>query len=178
MNKAGNLRHRVSQQQTTSKISRILWAAGFCLCILCAVYMLYLAVSWRAVDKLQMSGKKAVIIAGIIAVAEGEVVRAEDGHTIIRYYHEWDGTDYKRVLFHAKPAYQEGVKVPVAYTLGMGAGSCLLVGFYKKAIFSAGMAGIVLVVLGIIINFKKKGIEQNGKKKNYSRQLEDEYDAQ
>ena len=146
-------------RQMISKSSRILWAVGSGLCILCAAYMLYLAVSWRAVTKLQMSGKKAVVIAGIAAVAEGEVVRAEDGCTIIRYYYEWDGTDYKRELFHVKPDYQEGVKVPVVYSLGMGSGSCLVAGFYKKTIFSAGMAGVVLVILGTVTNLKKKGIE-------------------
>lgn len=152
-------RHRVSQRQMTNKISRALWVSGLVLCLLCAFYMVYVAASKQAVAKLKTTGEKALIIAGIAAVTEGEVVRADDKYTITQYYNEWDGTNYKNVISHAVPGYQVGTKVPVFYSVGMGAGSCLLVGFYKKTIFSAGVAGIVLVVLGTVINFKKKGTE-------------------
>lgn len=118
--------------------------------------MVYVAASNQAVAKLKPTGKKALIIAGIAAVTEGEVVRADDEYTIIQYYHEWDGTDYKNVMPRAVPYYQEGMKVPVVYTIGMGAGTCLLVGLYKKAVLLAGMAGLALVVFGTVI--KKKGI--------------------
>ncbi len=152
-------RHRVSQWPMISKLSCALWAAGLGLCLLCGFYMVYVAASKQAVTSLKTTGEKALIIAGIAAVTEGEVVRADDQYTITRYYYEWDGTDYKNVISHAVPGYQVGTKVPVVYSLGMGAGSCLLVGLYKKTIFSAGVAGVVLVVLGTVINFKKKGTE-------------------
>lgn len=121
--------------------------------------MIYVAASKQAVVSLKTTGEKALIIAGIAAVTEGEVVRADEQYTITQYYYEWDGTDYKNVISHAVPGYQVGTKVPVVYSLGMGAGSCLLVGLYKETIFCAGVAGVVLVVLGTVINFKKKGTE-------------------
>lgn len=152
-------RHRMSLQQTTNRISHVLWAAGLGLCLLCGFYMIYVAASKQAVTNMKKTGEKTLVIAGIAAVTEGEVVRADDKYTITQYYYEWDGTDYKNVISHAIPGYQVGTKVPVVYSLGMGAGSCLLVGLYKNTIFFAGVAGVVLAVLGTVINFKKKGIE-------------------
>lgn len=144
---------------------------------MCAVYMLYAAAMERTAQSLTASGEKALVI-GMAALTEGEVIRADDEYTIIQYYHEWDGTDYKNVRPYAVPDYQAGMKVPVVYTIGMGAGTCLTVGFYKRIMLNLFIAGVILILLGMVINFKKKGNQENGKKKDYSRQLEDEHDAQ
>ncbi len=78
--------------------------------------------------------------------------------------------------------YPEAAKLPVIYSVGMAAGSCLAVGFYKSYVQALGVLGAALLLAGFIVNsymnFKKKGIEQNGKKKDHSGQLENEYDAQ
>ena len=80
------------------KISGILRAAGFAACLLCTVYMLYFAGTWKAVAELEASGARSLTIAGMAAVTEGEVVRAGNGCTVIRYYHEWDGAEYQKVI--------------------------------------------------------------------------------
>lgn len=159
-------------------VSKVLQAAGFGICFLCTVYMLYFTVCWRTAEALEVSGKKTVTIAGIAAVTEGEVVRAERGCTVIRYYHEWDGTDYQRVIAGKNADYPLNARVPVVYTVGMGAGSCLAAGFYRKPMQALSVAGVVLLLAGITLNSIKKGKGRNGKKKDHSRQLEDEYDTQ
>lgn len=151
------------------KISGIMRAAGFAACLLCTVYMLYFAGSWKAVTELEASGARTLTIAGMAAVTEGEVVRAENGYTVIRYYHEWDGTDYQKVIADENDDYPENAIVPVFYTVGMGAGSCLAVGFYRKPMQILGAAGTVLLLLGITLSFGRKGRGKNGKKKDHSR---------
>ncbi len=143
----------------TDKISGILRTAGLAACILCIVYMLYFAVSQRAVASLEASGKRTLEI-GMMAVTEGEVARAGDGCTVIRYYHEWDGTEYKRVWRSVRADLPEHARMPVIYSLGMGAGSCLVVGFYRKPMQILGVAGAVLLLLGVAMNFRKKGMEK------------------
>lgn len=160
------------------KISCIMRIAGLIVCLLCTAYMLYLTASRRIVAELKTSEAKTLTIAGMVAVTEGEVVRAEAGHTVIRYYHEWDGTEYQSVIAHVNADYSENAKVPVVYSVGMGAGSCLAVGFYRKPMQVMGVVGAVLLLLGTVLNFKKEGNGKNGKKKDYSRQLEDEHDSQ
>ena len=133
---------------------------------------------------MEESGAKTFTVGGMVAVAEGEVVRTEAGRTIIRYYHEWDGTEYRSVKNHISTGYPENAKLPVIYTVGMGAGSCLAVGLYRQPVQILGAAGAVLLLLGLMsfyrcsLNFRKKGIEKDGKKENCSRQLENEYDSQ
>lgn len=162
----------------TGKISGVLRAAGVAGCLLCAVYMLYVAGAWKAMAGLEASGARTLTIAGIAAVAEGEVVRAENGRTVIRYYHEWDGAEYRRVIAGENGDYPENAVVPVVYTVGMGAGSCLVAGFYRRFMQILGMAGTISLLLGITLSFGRKEREKNGKKKNYSGQLENEYDPQ
>ena len=159
------------------KVSCILRVAGLAMCLLCTAYILYLTASRRVVAELRKSEAKTLTIAGMVAVTEGEVVRADAGHTVIRYYHEWDGTEYQSVIAHVNADYSENVKVPVVYGVGMGPGSCLTVGFYRKSMQAMGVLGAVLLLLGTVLNFRKKGTEKNGKKKDYSRQLEDEHDS-
>ena len=127
------------------KISYVLRMTGLVMCFLCTVYMLYLTASWRIMAGLKTSEAKVQIIAGIAAVTEGEVVRARAGHTVIRYYHEWDGTEYQSVIYHVNADYSENTKVPVVYSVGMGAGSCLTVGFYRKPMQAMGVLGTVLI---------------------------------
>ncbi|MCM1193847.1 MAG: hypothetical protein NC123_13030 [Butyrivibrio sp.] len=159
------------------KVSGVLRTAGFALCLLCTVYMLYLIGSRQVVSALEESGAKTFTIAGMVAVTEGRVVRTESGYTVIRYYHEWDGTEYQGVKNHVSGGCPENAKLPVIYGVGAGAGSCLAVGLYEKPMQVLGAAGAVSLLLGLLMNLKKKGIEENGKKKDYSRQLEDEHDA-
>lgn len=123
--------------------------------------MLYAAAMERAAQSLTASGKKALVI-GMSTLTEGEVIRADDEYTIIQYYHEWDGTDYRNVRSYAVPDYQTGTKVPAVYTIGMGAGTCLIVGFYKRIMLNLFIAGVILILLGMVINFKKKGNQENG----------------
>lgn len=145
------------------KVSGILRMMGFILCLLCTAYMLYIAVSRRVVEALEMSGEKTFIVAGMVAVAEGEVVRVGDGRTVIRYYHEWDGTEYQSVENHVSADYPEKTKVPVVYSVGMGAGSCLTVGLYRKPVQILGMAGAFLFLPGLLIPvFKCGGAPQSG----------------
>lgn len=146
-----------SQRQTISKEKSRLRAAGVALCLLCAVYMAYVSVAERAVAELRTSEAKAMIIAGVIAVTEGEIVRADERCTIIRYYYEWDGTYYKRVIPHINADYPVNTKLPVVYSLGMGIGSCLTVGFYRKAMLMTGVAGMILLIVGMGLNFRKRG---------------------
>lgn len=160
------------------KVSGILRMAGLIMCLLCAAYMLYYVVSRRVVAVLEASGEKTLIVAGMAAVTEGEVVRAEAGKTFIRYYYEWDGTEYQSVKNYVSADYPENSKIPVVYSVGSGAGSCLAVGFYRKPMQILGVVGAVLLLIGIALNVRKKGIVENGKKKNHSRQLENEYDSQ
>lgn len=159
------------------KVSCVLRMAGLAMCLLCTVYMLYLSASRRIVDELRTSEAKALTL-GMVAVTEGEVVRAEAGHTVIRYYHEWDGTEYQSVIAHINADYPENAKIPVVYSVGMGAGSCLAAGFYERPMQVMGVIGAVLLLSGTVLYFRKKGTEKNGKKKNYSRQLENEHDSQ
>ena len=140
----------------TGKISGILRAAGFAACLLCTVYMLYFAGTWKAVAELA-------------AVTEGEVVRVGNGHTIIRYYHEWDGAEYQKVITGENEDYPENAIVPVVYTVGMGAGSCLAAGFYRKPMQILGLVGTFLLLVGITLSFGRKGRGKNGKKKDHSR---------
>lgn len=140
--------------------------------------MLYFSISRRVVIALEKTDAKTFTIAGVVAVTEGEVVRAETGRTVIRYYHEWDGTEYRSVKDYVSADYSEKAKLPVVYSVGMGAGSCLAVGLYRKPMQILSVVGAAFLLLGFIMNFRKKGIEGNGKKKNYSRQLENEYDSQ
>ncbi len=159
-------------------VSKVLQTAGFVICFICTVYMLYFTVCWRTAEALEVSGKRSVTIAGVAAVTEGEVVRAGSGHTVIRYYHEWDGTDYQRVFARENADYPLNARVPVVYTVGMGAGSCLAAGFYRKPMQALSVVGAVLLLVGITLSLLKKGKGRNGKKKDHSRQLEDEYDTQ
>ncbi|MCM1113149.1 MAG: hypothetical protein NC399_07855 [Muribaculum sp.] len=124
--------------------------AGFGLCLLWAVYMLYFAISWQAVNALEESGTKTFTVGGMVAVAEGEVVRTEAGRTIVQYYHEWDGTEYRSVKNHISAGYPENAKLPVIYTVGMGAGSCLAVGLYRQPVQILGAAGAVLLLSGLM----------------------------
>ena len=159
------IRHEenLSRPRTPAKIflrqtSAGLRVSGAVLCLLCVVYMAYVSAAERAAEGLRASDAKAVIIAGVISVTEGEVVRADDGCTIIRYYHEWDGTDYKRVIPRVNADYPVNTRLPVVYSLGMGIGSCLAVGFYRKTMLLIGVTGVILLILGMGLNFRKKGI--------------------
>lgn len=158
-------------------VSKVLQAAGFVICFLCTVYMLYFTVCWRTAEALETSGERTVIIAGVAAVTEGEVVRSGNGRTVIRYYHEWDGTDYQRVITGENTDYPLNARVPVVYTVGMGAGSCLAAGFYRRPVQALSVVGAVMLLAGVTLTLFKKGMRRNGKKKDHSRQLEDEYDA-
>lgn len=137
--------------------SNKIMTAGLLLCLLCAAYMLYYVLCRQAAAGLEASGERVRVIAGIAALTEGEIVRAGDGCTVIRYYHEWDGTEYQSIRRHVSADYPENTKLPVIYTVGMGAGSCLAVGFCRKTMQVLGVAGAVLLLLGIILNFGKKG---------------------
>lgn len=153
----------------TGKISGILRAAGFAACLLCTVYMLYFAGTWKAVAELEASGARSLTIAGMAAVTEGEVVRVGNGRTVIRYYHEWDGAEYQKVITGKNEDYPENAIVPVVYTVGMGAGSCLAAGFYRKPMQILGLVGTFLLLVGITLSFGRKGRGKNGKKKDHSR---------
>ena len=134
----------------TNKFPFVLRIVGFSLCLLCTVYMLYFAYSWRMVSVLEESGAKTITIAGMVAVTEGEVVRAEAGKTIIRYYYEWDGTEYRSVKNRVSEDYPENAKMPGVYSVGSGAGSCLAVGFYRKPMQILGVVGAVSLLLGLM----------------------------
>lgn len=163
-------------RRMTNKFSFLLRTAGFGLCCACAAYMLYVAVSLHMVSKLERSGAKTWSL-GVIAVTEGSVVRADGACVVIRYYHEWDGTDYQKVISRAIRGCQEGMRLPVVYSVGMGAGTCLTVGIYRKSVQTIGAAGAVMLLSGLIMNSRRRG-KENGKKKDRSRKLEDEHDSQ
>lgn len=129
--------------------------------------MLYFAVSLHVTGMLERSGAKTWST-GVIAVTEGSVVRADGACTVIRYYHEWDGTDYQKVIPRAVRGCQEGMKMPVVYSIGMGAGTCLTVGIYRKPVQMLGAVGAVMLLSGLIMNSRRRG-KENGKKKNRSR---------
>lgn len=139
------------------KASGIMRTAGLLLCLLCAAYMLYYVICRQASAGLEASGERARVVIGIAALTEGEVARVGDGCTVIRYYHEWDGTEYQSIRHRVSADYPESAKLPVIYTVGMGAGSCLAVGFCRKTMQVLGMTGAVLLLLGIALNFRKKG---------------------
>ncbi len=145
------------QRQMTSKLLNALMAVGISLCLLYSVYLLYIAgVRW-AVAKIDATGAKVMVIAGFWAVTEGEVIYADETRVIIEYYYEWDGADYRKVLHHANANYPENTKVAVAYSVGMGIGSCLVVGLYEKHMLICGIMGLILFVSGIVLKLKRKG---------------------
>lgn len=70
-----------------------------------------------------------------------------------------NGTEriYRKVLHHANANYPENTKVAVAYSVGMGIGSCLVVGLYEKHMLICGIMGLILFVSGIVLKLKRKG---------------------
>lgn len=150
----------------TGNFSGVLRTAGFGICLFCAAYMLYYAASRRTIADLGESGARGITIVGMAAVTEGKVVRAENGYTVIRYYHVWDGTDYQKVIARENEDYPENAAVPVIYTVGMGAGSCLVPGFYRRLLQAMNAAGAIMLLLGIILGIKKKGKKKWQEKKS------------
>ncbi len=147
-------------QQMTNKISRVLMAVGISFCLLGAMYMMYIAVVKWTIATIEASGAKTMTVAGVVSLTEGEVIRADDECTIIQYYSEWDGTDYKKVIAHANTDYSVNSKVPVVDVLGMGPGSCLVAGSYKKHILFLSMMAFILFALGFILYLKRKEIDK------------------
>ena len=138
------------RKNMADKFPFVLRIVGFSLCLVCTAYMLYYAYFWRLVSVLEESGAKSFIIAGMVAVAEGEVVRSDDEYTIIQYYYEWDGAEYRSVKRHVSGDYPENAKLPVVYSVGSGMGSCLAVGFYRKPMQVLGLAGAVMLLSGLM----------------------------
>ncbi len=135
-------------------------AVGISFCLLGAMYMMYIAVVKWAVVKIQASGAKTMTVAGVVSLTEGEVIRADDEYTIIQYYNEWDGTDYKKVITHANADYPVNSKVPVVDVLGIGPGDCLVAGYYKKSVLFMSMIAFIMFVLGFILYLKRKEIDK------------------
>ena len=100
--------------------------------ILHVVYMAYVSAAERAAEGLRASDAKAVIIAGVIAVTEGEVVSADHGRTIIRYYH----------------VFTSSFKSAHSFTASLGV----------IFIFQLPATIFLLAILGMGLNFRKKGI--------------------
>lgn len=133
---------------------------GISFSLLGAMYMVYVIVAECAVVKMEVSGIKIMSIAGVMALSEGKVIRSDDEYTIIQYYSEWDGADYRKVIAHANVNYPEKSKVPIVDILGMAPGSCLVVGFYKKYILILSMTAFLIFVLGLILNLKRKEMDK------------------
>ena len=127
-------------------------AAGICFGFLCMMYLFYVtAVKWT-VRKMETSGVKTMTAAWIITITEGHVVRSDDDHVVVEYFYEWDGAYYRWVSAHANADYIVNTKAPVIYTLGMGIGTCFVVGFYRKYMLFLGMMAFILFVIGFIMN--------------------------
>lgn len=138
-----------------NKFLNALMVAGISLCLLYIVYVIYIAgVKW-AVAKIEKNDAKGMVIAGFFSVTKGEVIHADETSTIIEYYYEWDGANYKTVLHQANPDYPKNAKVAVAYSVGMAMGSCLVVGFYRRYMLICGIIGMILFVSGIILRGKE-----------------------
>lgn len=160
------------------------------MCLYCIAYFLLTAgARWAIAEfgktdaKLVMSIEKTqarvVLIDGLICVTEGTVTRADDGMTVIAYYHYWDGAIYNKIINSVNPDYPVNTVIPIVYSVGDAIGSCFAAGFYGERALTAGMIGMALAALGCFIIFGKwKGKKGNGKKEDYSRQLENEHDTQ
>lgn len=130
---------------------------GISLCFLYIVYVLYLAGVRQAVAKIEAAGARGMVIGGFLSVTQGEVIRADETSTIIKYYNVWDGAEYQKVLHHANAAYSQNAKVAVVYSVGMAMGSCLVAGFYRKYMLICGVIGLILCISAIILKLKRKG---------------------
>ncbi len=147
----------MSLRQMTNKFLNALMIVGISLCFLYSVYALYMAgVRW-AVAKIEAAGAKGMVIAGFYSVTQGEVIRSDDSCTLIEYYYEWDGADYRKVLYGVSDDYPVNTKVPVVYSVGMAMGSCLVVGFYRKHMLICGISGLILFVVSMVLKVKRKG---------------------
>lgn len=138
-----------------NKFLNALMVAGISLCLLCIVYAVYIAGAKWAVAKIEAADAKGMVIARFFSVTEGEVIRADETGTVIEYYYEWDGANYKTVLHHANPDYPKGAKATVVYSVGMAMGSCLVVGFYRRYMLVCGIIGMVLFISGMILRGRK-----------------------
>lgn len=138
-------------------------AIGLGFCFLCVVYMIYVTVVQKAVVKIESSGlKNATIAAGFVSLTTGRVVYSDDERVRIRYYNEWDGAEYQKTLIcaNAYKKYPENSKVPIADILGLGPGSCLVVGFYKKNMQIISVIAFIMFGLGLVIKLKRKEIDK------------------
>lgn len=128
---------------------------GSSLCLLYVAYTMYIAgVRWAAA-KVEEANARGMTIASIISIVEGEVVSIDNERMLIEYYYEWDGAYYRTVRNFIPPTYYEGAKAMVVCILGMGSGSCLVVGLYSRYVQICGVIGLLLVISGIMI--KRKG---------------------
>ncbi len=135
-------------------------SAGIGLGLLCLMYLFYVTIVKWAALKVEASGEKTMTVAGIVAVTMGNVVCSDDECVAVEYYYEWDGAVYMWVSAFANADYAVNTKVPVTYCLGMGIGSCFVVGFLKKYMLILGVIAFILFVSGYIMNLKRKEIRK------------------
>lgn len=145
-------------QQMINKIPRISMILGIVFCLLSAMYFIYVISVKQTVAKIEASGTKAITIASVVTLTAGEVVKADDKCVIIRYYNEWDGADYQKIISHANACvdYSVNDKIPIVYCVGMGAGSCLVPGLYQKYMLILSAIAFIILVFGLTINLKRK----------------------
>ena len=144
-------------------------------------YILFTEKCELAKEQVETAEYGCVEIAGMIAVAEGTVTRAEDDWTKIAYFHYWDGAVYNKIIPYKNPDYPVNAKVIVVCLPGFGPGNCLVSGFYRNRFLMCGVVGLLMSITGVIIlknNGKRMENKKNGKKENCSRKLENEHDAQ
>lgn len=145
------LRMTNKKNSKKSRIGNALMIIGVILILLCINYILFTMWCTQAGKKLetQVNGYKCTAT-GILAVAEGTVEITAKGVTLIAYYYEWDGAIYYKVIPYTNPDYPENAKVIVVYILGVGPGDCLVSGFYLDKYLRIGVAGLIMIVFGII----------------------------
>ncbi|MCI8616401.1 hypothetical protein [Parablautia intestinalis] len=148
------------------KVCWCLMAVGIGFGLLSMMYLLYTAFVKHAFLKIEASGEKAMTAAFVVTLTEGNVVYSGDDYVAVEYFYEWDGAYYRWISAHANAAYIVNTKVPVVYTLGMGIGSCFVVGFYRKYMLLLGIMGLILFFTGfilksiLILNLKRKETEK------------------
>ncbi len=134
--------------------ARTLSLMGAVICFLCLGYGAFTIVGGRIAGTGRASGEKVQVLGGILAFTEGTVVRSGRDGAVISYYYEWDGAVYHKHLWNPPSSYEAGTVVPVFYSVGMAAGSCLVIGARNQQFLLWGIAGAVLLVLGAALGWR------------------------
>ena len=133
------------------RIGIILILTGLFLVRLSINYVIFTQNCEWARDRVAAAENSCIEIAGMIAVAEGTIIHADNDWTKIAYFHYWDGAVYNRVIPYENPVYPENTKVMVVYLLGVGPGDCLVSGFYRNRFLACGAVGLIISITGVIV---------------------------